>query len=210
MSLTILIIVTVVVVVVVVLSKNHNSLLLSTSKHRDSDGFPVRYIITKKAHPTQMVGTHKKENIIKFTPAEMNGFQQSPLTGNEDWFPELTNKDYNGYYWDNMNKIRRHMMNTGKPVISYHREPESFRFYVNKPFTPAYVQNHIGDSMDKRVPITIIGWDTIQLEPDDSNTPYHEPQVVWILAEKDIYGKNIMYLRGANLNGIEEEVYGTD
>jgi hypothetical protein len=208
--ITILIIVAGVLLLALYLLKNgknnpHNQGTIEAGP-TETSGLPSSYVVN--VHPNQL-RIASNTNISEFTPAEIHGFQPG-ITGNEEWYPTLTNKDVNGYMWSNAEKIRQHIHKTGMPVVAYHRHKESFDHHFHRTPIPVYSLNNVDDSKGVTRPVLIIGWTTLQLESDASVQKLgREPQAAWILYDKDMYGKNILYLRGANFNGIEEEVYGT-
>jgi hypothetical protein len=176
----------------------------------DSEGIPVDFIIDGNIIPRLC-----SNDINKFTPAEMNGFQRGATlvpgvrSLTEEWYP-LSTTDVNGYMWDNMRAIQRHMLKTGRPVVAVHREKPSFEWYRYHVPTEVYALDQVDDGKGDNKFVTIIGWSLLKFGPDQNQmyVKFREPQAAWILAEKDIYGRNIRYLRGANFNGIEEKVYG--
>jgi hypothetical protein len=176
----------------------------------DSEGIPVDFVIGGDITPSLC-----SNNIAKFTPAEMNSFQRGATlvpgvrSLTEEWYP-LSTTDVNGYMWDNMRSIQRHMIKTGRPVVAVHREKQSYEYYKNHVPTEVYALDQVDDGKGDNRLITIIGWSLLKFGPDQNQmyVKFREPQATWILAEKDVYGRNIRYLRGANFNGIEEKVYG--
>jgi hypothetical protein len=208
-----IIVATVVAAVLYVRSRdNMRSNTVTTAKYSelDSEGIPVDFLITGDIVPQLC-----PNNITKFTPAEMNSFQRGATlvpgvrSLTEEWYP-LSTTDVNGYMWDNMRAIQRHMLKTGRPVVAVHREKPSYEYYRNFVPTEVYALDQVDDGKGDNKFVTIIGWSLLKFGPDQNQmyVKFREPQATWILAEKDIYGRNIRYLRGANFNGIEEQVYG--